>query len=138
NDRAVTELTAGSGLLAPTLFDGYRTTPESRPLRPAAFFGLDVVRRPGPGVITVFSGGFVASGPAGVSRMPTPVLPPGLNLTRTEGAGEVQTPLRGRAADRLRIGDRVWFRHAKAGEVMERFAEVALVDADGGLEVVPT
>lgn len=137
-DRAVTELTAGSGLLAPTLFDGYRPGPESRPLRPAAFFGLDVVRRPAPGVITVFSGGFVASGPAGASRMPTPVLPPGLNLTRTEGAGEVQTPLRGRTADRLRIGDRVWFRHAKAGEVMERFAEVALLGSDGDPEVVPT
>lgn len=137
-DRAITELTAGSGLLAPTLFDGYRPGPGSRRLRPAAFFGLDVVRRPAPGVVTVFSGGFVASGPAGASRMPTPVLPTGLNLTRTEGAGEVQTPLRGRAADRLRIGDRVWFRHAKAGEVMERFGEVTLLGPDAEREVVPT
>lgn len=137
-DPAVTELTAGSGLLAPTLFDGYRTPPGGRPLRPAAFFGLDVVRRPAPGVATLFSGGFIASGPVGPSRAPVPVHPAGLRLTRTEGAGEVQTPVRGRAADALTVGDRVWFRHAKAGEVMERFGEVALVGPDGHREVVPT
>jgi D-serine deaminase-like pyridoxal phosphate-dependent protein len=137
-DRAVTEVTSGSGLLAPTLFDGYRTPPGGRPLRPAAFFGLDVVRRPAPGVATLFSGGFIASGPVGPSRAPTPVHPAGLRLTRAEGAGEVQTPVRGRAADALAIGDRVWFRHAKAGEVMERFGEAALVGPDGAREVVPT
>jgi D-serine deaminase-like pyridoxal phosphate-dependent protein len=137
-DPAVTELTSGSGLLAPTLFDGYRLAPGERRLRPAAFFGLDVVRRPAPGLVTVFSGGFLASGPVGPSRTPTPVLPRGLRLTSAEGAGEVQTPLRGRAADRLAVGDRVWFRHAKAGEVMERFADAVLLAADGGREVVPT
>lgn len=126
-DPAVTELTAGSGLLAPTLFDGYRVPADGRALRPAAFLGFDVVRRPARGVVTVFSGGYIASGPVGPSRAPTPVHPPGLRLTRAEGAGEVQTPLRGRAAGGLAVGDRVWFRHAKAGEVMERFAQVALV-----------
>ncbi|GEN80411.1 type III PLP-dependent enzyme domain-containing protein [Actinotalea fermentans] len=135
-DPAVTELTAGSGLLAPTLFDGYRVPDGGRALRPAAFLGLDVVRRPAPGVVTVFSGGYIASGAVGPSRAPTPVHPPGLRLTRSEGAGEVQTPLRGRAADGLAVGDRVWFRHAKAGEVMERFAEVALVGP--ARDVVPT
>lgn len=137
-DRAVTELTSGSGLLAPTLFDGYRPGAGSSPLRPAAFLGLDVVRRPGPGLATVFSGGYVASGPAGPSRAPTPVLPAGLRLLRSEGAGEVQTPLRGRAADALAVGDRVWFRHAKAGEVMERFAEVVLLGPGEERTVVPT
>ncbi|WP_199422778.1 alanine racemase [Actinotalea solisilvae] len=137
-DPAVTELTAGSGLLAPTLFDGYRLAPGAAPLVPAAFLGLDVVRRPARGVVTAFSGGFVASGPVGPSRAPRPVLPAGLRLLRSEGAGEVQTPLRGRAADGLAVGDRVWFRHAKAGEVMERFAEVALLGPDGGVDVVPT
>lgn len=147
-DPAVTEVTAGSGLLAPTLFDGYRVPPDGRALRPAAFLGLDVVRRPAPGVVTVFGGGYVASGPVGPSRAPTPVHPPGLRLTRSEGAGEVQTPLRGRATDTLAVGDRVWFRHAKAGEVMERFAQVALVgpagsgEPDGSsgpdVDVVPT
>ncbi|WP_149203789.1 alanine racemase [Actinotalea subterranea] len=142
-DQAVTELTAGSGLLAPTLFDGYRPGRGTTPLRPAAFIGLDVVRRPAPGVVTVFSGGFIASGPPGRARSPRPVLPPGLHLSRSEGAGEVQTPLHGRAADALSIGDRVWLRHAKAGEVMERFGEVLLVGGDQGaqeaaVEAVPT
>lgn len=138
-DPAVTEVTAGSGLAAPTLFDHYRIPAGGRPLRPAVLFGLDVVRRPAPGIVTVFSGGYLASGPPGASRAPTPVLPAGLRLTRSEGAGEVQTPLRGPAADRLAIGDRVWFRHAKAGEVMERFADVVLLGpADGARAVVPT
>ena len=35
-------------------------------------------------------------------------------------------------------GDRVWLRHAKAGEMCERLAEVARVDADGTARVVPT
>lgn len=137
-DPAVTELTAGSGLLAPTLFDGYRVPEGGRRLRPAAFFALDVVRRPAPGVATVFSGGYVASGPPGPSRAPTPVDPPGLRLGRNEGAGEVQTPVFGRAADGLRVGDRVWFRHAKAGEVMERFADVVLAAPGEEPQAVPT
>lgn len=137
-DPAVTELTAGSGLFAPTLFDGYHVPDGGRPLRPAAFFALDVVRRPAPGVATVFGGGYVASGPPGPSRAPTPVHPPGLRLARAEGAGEVQTPVSGRAADRLRVGDRVWFRHAKAGELMERFADVVLTAPAGQSEITPT
>lgn len=137
-DPAVTELTAGSGLYVPTLFDGYRVPPGGRALRPAAFFALDVVRRPGPGVATLFSGGYVASGPPGASRVPTPVDPPGLRLGRSEGAGEVQTPVFGRAADGLGVGDRVWFRHAKAGELMERFGEVVLAAPGEEPRAVPT
>lgn len=140
-DETVTEITSGSGLLSPTLFDGYRLRPGEHPLRPAAFLGLDVVRRPGPGFVTAFSGGFIASGPPGRSREPRPVLPAGLRLTRTEGAGEVQSPLRGTGTRALRIGDRVWLRHAKAGEVMERFALATLVRGDGHdvvVEQVPT
>ncbi|MBO3085006.1 alanine racemase [Cellulomonas fengjieae] len=122
-DPVVTEVTAGSGLFVPTLFDAYRSfTP-----RPAAFFGLDVVRVPGPGFATVFGGGYIASGPATTSRQPRPVWPSGLALTGREGAGEVQTPLRLSGGADLRVGDRVWFRHAKSGEVMERFEQVHLV-----------
>ncbi len=134
-DPVVTEITSGSGLLSPTLFDGYRLRPGERPLRPAAFIGLDIVRRPTAGIVTAFSGGYVASGPTGRSRAPRPVLPEGLRLLGSEGAGEVQTPLRD-AGRGLRIGDRVWLRHAKAGEVMERFDEAALLEGD--VEVVPT
>jgi D-serine deaminase-like pyridoxal phosphate-dependent protein len=130
----VTELAAGSGLFAPTLFDTYR----SLDLRPAAMFALPVVRRPGPGVVTVLGGGYVASGPHGADRVPRPVLPAGLRLTAAEGAGEVQTPLRGRVADALAIGDRVYFRHAKAGELCEHFDHLLLVEDGRVVDEVPT
>ncbi|MGV3564109.1 MAG: amino acid deaminase/aldolase, partial [Nocardioides sp.] len=89
-------------------------------------------------VVTLFSGGFIASGPTGASRAPTPVWPEGLSLTRNEGAGEVQTPVQGEAARHLRIGDRVLLRPAKAGEPMERVDRMARVAADGAVTVVPT
>jgi D-serine deaminase-like pyridoxal phosphate-dependent protein len=125
-DPSVTEVAAGSGLYGPTLFDGYRTW---RPT-PAAMFALSVVRRPAPKIATVLGGGWIASGPTGVSRQPTPWMPDGLKFVGTEGAGEVQTPLTGAAADELRPGDRVWFRHAKAGELCEHVNELQLVDGD--------
>ncbi|MCM6775798.1 amino acid deaminase/aldolase [Nocardia sp. CDC159] len=131
-DPNVTEVTAGSGLYVPTLFDGYRAfTPH-----PAMFFALPVLRRPARGIATAFAGGYIASGPAGKSRIPKPVWPTGLRLIGTEAAGEVQTPLTG--AEELRIGDRVWFRHAKAGELCERFDEIHLIDTDGTRATVPT
>ena len=123
-DPAVTEVTAGSGLYGPTLFDAYRAW---RPT-PAAFFALSVVRRPAPRIATVLGGGWIASGPAETSRQPTPYLPAGLRFKPDEGPGEVQTPLLGAAADALRPGDRVWFRHAKAGELCEHVNELHLVD----------
>lgn len=133
----VTEVTAGSGLFTPGLFDGYR----SFQARPAAFFGLDVVREPAPGWVTAFAGGYAASGKAGAARLPR-LFTPGYALSGPEGAGEVQTPLRvarGLAPDgRLHTGDRVWLRHAKAGEMMERFDEVHLVRGDTIVETVPT
>ena len=122
-DRSVTELAAGSGLVAPTLFDAYR---KFRP-RPALMFALPVVRRPAPRIATLFSGGYVASGPGTPDRLPTPFRPAGLRLSRIEGAGEVQTPVLGDAADNLRIGDRVWLRHAKGGELAERLTEYHLI-----------
>lgn len=117
-----TELAAGSGFFAPALFDHYR----SLHLEPAAAFALPVVRKPAPGLATVLGGGYIASGPAGASRVPVPSWPPGLSFEASEGAGEVQTPLRGARA--LRIGDAVWFRHAKAGELCEHFTELQLVE----------
>lgn len=125
-DPAVTEVTSGSGLYGPTLFDAYRRWQPT----PAAYFALSVVRRPAPGIATVLGGGWIASGPAHPSRLPSAALPAGLRLVGTEGAGEVQTPLVGAAADRLRVGDRVWFRHAKAGELCEHVDELHLIDGD--------
>jgi len=133
-DPSVTEVTCGSGLYGPALFDGYRAW---RP-RPAAFFAQPVVRRPARGIATVLGGGWVASGPGDPSRLPTPYLPAGLRLLGGEGAGEVQTPVRGPAADRLRVGDRVWFRHAKAGELCEHVPALHLVDGDEIVGTVPT
>jgi D-serine deaminase-like pyridoxal phosphate-dependent protein len=127
-DPSLTELAAGSGLFAPTLFDGY----DALSLRPAAYFAVPVVRRPGEGMVTAYGGGYVASGPPGWSRVPSPLAEQDLALVRREGAGEVQTPLEGPGADRLSLGDRIWFRHAKAGELAERFAEFALVGGGGG------
>jgi D-serine deaminase-like pyridoxal phosphate-dependent protein len=133
-EAAVTEVTAGSGLYGPTLFDLYRAfTP-----RPAALFALPVVRRPSPDVATVLGGGYLASGAAGADRLPRPVLPAGLRLDRMEGAGEVQTPVLGPAARDLALGDRVWFRHAKAGELCERFASLHLVRGGDIVDQVPT
>ena len=130
----VTEVTAGSGLYGPTLFDSYRAfTP-----RPAAMFALPVVRRPGRGVVTALGGGYLASGPADAARLPRPYLPSGLRLDRQEGAGEVQTPLLGDAADRIAIGERVYMRHAKAGELCERFASLHLLEGDRIVDQVPT
>jgi D-serine deaminase-like pyridoxal phosphate-dependent protein len=125
SDQAVTELTAGSGLLAGHLFDGYRAFHPA----PAAAFALEVVRKPAPDVATVLGGGWIASGPPVASRQPIPVWPAGLRTAPREGAGEVQTPLRGDSARSLRVGDRVWFRHAKSGELAERVERYHLVEA---------
>jgi D-serine deaminase-like pyridoxal phosphate-dependent protein len=133
-EPAVTELAAGSGLFGPTLFDGYR---RFRP-QPAAFFALPIVRRPSRGVVTALGGGYIASGPPGADRLPVPWLPEGLRLDGQEGAGETQTPLRGSAADRLAIGDRVWMRHAKAGELCERFDRLYLIAGEQIVDEVPT
>ncbi|MFC0220870.1 amino acid deaminase/aldolase [Nocardioides zeicaulis] len=133
-DRAVTEIAAGSGLLVPGVFDHYASFEP----RPAAFFGLRVSRRPTPQVVTVHGGGLIASGPTGADRSPVPWAPPGLHLTGLEGAGEVQTPLTGHPAATLSIGDLVWFRHAKSGELFEHVRDVHLVRGEAVVDVVPS
>jgi len=133
-DRSVTELAAGSGLLGPTLFDAYtRFKP-----RPALLYALAVTRKPTPDIATLFAGGYVASGTGTKDRLPRPYLPRGLALIDMEGAGEVQTPVKGQAARALKPGDRVWMRHAKAGELAERFTHYHLVDTAGQITSVPT
>ncbi len=134
SEPAVTELTAGSGLLAGHLFDGYRSFQPA----PAAAFALEVVRKPAPDIVTVLGGGWVASGPPAPSRQPLPVWPPRLRMLGREGAGEVQTPLQGDAARRLGVGDRVWFRHAKSGELAERVDRYHLVEGDRVVGDAPT
>ena len=133
-DPVPTEIAAGSGLLVPTLFDHYKSFEP----RPASYLGLPVVRRPAPGMVTVHGGGIVASGPAGADRLPTPWAPAGLSLIGLEGAGEVQTPITGEPADRLEIGDLVWFRPAKSGEPFEHAQTVHLLSGSEFVDSVPT
>src|SRR6478609_6705465 len=133
-EDAVTEVAAGSGLYCPVLFDGYRAFRS----RPAAFFALPVTRRPAPGIVTVAGGGWTASGPPGKDRLPVPTYPAGLSWLPAEGTGEVQTPLRGPGTASLHVGDRVWFRHAKAGEVCEHVNELHTLAGDRLTGVLPT
>jgi D-serine deaminase-like pyridoxal phosphate-dependent protein len=133
-EPAVSEIAAGSGLYGPTLFDAYRAFAP----RPAALFALPIVRKPSRSLATALGGGYLASGLGDATRLPRPHLPTGLRLDSQEGAGEVQTPLLGAPARDLAVGDRVWLRHAKAGELCERFDHLYLLAGDELVEVVPT
>jgi len=133
-EDAVTEIAAGSGFYAPTLFDTYSRFS----LTPAAGYALPIVRKPSPAIATALGGGYLASGSGDPSRVPSPWLPAGLKLDPEEGAGEVQTPLSGTPARDLRVGDRVYMRHAKAGELCERFDALHLVEGEEIVDVVPT
>lgn len=133
-ESALTEVTAGSGFLGSHLFDYF----EDLSVRPAAFFALQVVRHPAPGMITCHGGGYIASGEPGPDRAPVPWLPSGLSLMRFEGAGEVQTPLRLSKGADLPLGAPIFFRHAKAGELAEHFTEYLLIDGDRIVDRAPT
>jgi len=133
-EASVTEVTAGSGFYASTLFDRYSAFEQA----PAAMFALPVVRRPRADTVTLLGGGYIASGAAGKDRLPQPYLPAGLSLDGLEGAGEVQTPVKGAAARSLRVGDNVYLRHAKAGELCERFDTLHLFEGGELVDEVPT
>jgi D-serine deaminase-like pyridoxal phosphate-dependent protein len=121
----VTEITVGSGFYSPALFDYY----SSFRYQPAAGFAIEVVRRPRSDIVTCAGGGYVASGAAGADKLPVPYLPEGLRLLPLEGAGEVQTPLQHSGRTQLAVGDPVFFRHAKAGELCERFQKLHAVSS---------
>ncbi len=134
-DPSVTEVTAGSAFFAPGLFQHFHDVH----FHPAALFALQVVRAPAPGMVTCQGGGYIASGQIGLDKQPRPVLPPGLRYIGVEGAGEVQTPLRLPAdAPPLAIGDPVFFQHAKAGELCERFNHLLLIQNGRIVDQVPT
>jgi D-serine deaminase-like pyridoxal phosphate-dependent protein len=134
-EDVVTEVTVGSGFYCPHLFSYYR----GLALSPAAFFALQVVRRPRPEMVTCLGGGYIASGGAGRDRLPIVHFPSGATLTEREGAGEVQTPVRlPPGGPNIALGDPIIFRHAKAGELMEHFTEVLLVREGRIVDRVPT
>ncbi|MDB5985914.1 MAG: hypothetical protein JWR16_967 [Nevskia sp.] len=122
-DPSVTEIAAGSGLYSPGLFDHF----EQFHNPPALCFALQVVRQPTPDIVTCGGGGYIASGPAGADRLPRPYLPAGMQLIAQEGAGEVQTPVVLPAGVQIKIGEPLFFRHAKAGELAERFEQLLLL-----------
>ena len=131
----VDELSAGSGFYAPTLFDNYRSL--------AARAGRVLLRCRSSGARSAASPPCSAAATRRRARpaptgCPSPTCPGGLRLDRQEGAGEVQTPVMGAAAYRLRIGDRVYLRHAKAGELCERFDSLYLIEGDSIVDQVPT
>ena len=134
-ESALTEVTAGSGFVDSHLFDYYR----GLSLRPAIGFALQVVRRPGgERIVTCQGGGYVASGEAGPDRLPRPWLPSAMTLFKTEGTGEVQTPVTLPRGWDVALGDPLFFRHAKAGELAEHCREYLFVRGDRVVERVPT
>jgi len=133
-DSSVTDIAAGSGFFGGHLFDNYSGFHPA----PAAAFALSVVRKPTAATATLLGGGWIASGPPGGDRMPRLVWPEGLSLVPREMAGEVQSPATGAAAGTLRVGDRVWLRHTKSGELSEHVNEFALVHDGTVVDMLPT
>jgi D-serine deaminase-like pyridoxal phosphate-dependent protein len=130
-ESAVSEVTVGSAFLAPALFDHYA---DFR-FQPACGFALEVTRHSHAKTWTCLAGGYIASG-TGTDRAPVPYLPEGLKLLPNEGAGEVQTPIHSETP--LELGQQIFFRHAKAGELMERFKKIHLIRGDKVVDVVAT
>jgi D-serine deaminase-like pyridoxal phosphate-dependent protein len=134
-DEAVTEVTVGSGFYASGLFHHFKEVK----YQPSAFFALQVVRVPKPGMVTCLGGGYIASGPTDASKAPLPVMPVGMEYLPLEGAGEVQTPLQlAPGTPEISLGDPVFFQHAKAGELCERFNELYLIHVGEIVDVVKT
>jgi D-serine deaminase-like pyridoxal phosphate-dependent protein len=133
-DGAVTEITVGSAFFGPAFFDGYRQLQ----YKPAAGFAIEITRLPEPGIYTCQGGGYVASGSGGPERLPVPYLPEGAELLALEGAGEVQTPVRYGGHVDIGLGDPILMRHAKAGELCERFNALTLVSEGAIIDEAPT
>jgi len=133
-EEAVSEVTVGSGFYNSHLFDNYQQFKH----QPAAGFACAINRMPKEHIYTCSGGGYIASGSAEPLKLPKPYLPEGMQLLKNEGAGEVQTPVSYRGREPLAIGDPVFFRHSKAGELCERFNELHLLRNGVIEDVVPT
>lgn len=122
-ENCVTEIAVGSGFFTPTLFDNYGGFKH----QPSAGYAIEIVRQPQPNIFTCLGGGYVASGALGIDKIPSPFLPEGAALTTNEMAGEVQTPIIYKGKENLKIGDPIFMRHSKAGELCERFNHLLLL-----------
>lgn len=123
-EEVVSEITVGSGFYNSHLFDYY----SKFSLQPAAGFAIQITRKPKAKVYTCLGGGYIASGGIEPIKAPLPYLPKGAKLTDLEGAGEVQTPIEYKGKEKLQIGDPIFLRHSKAGELCERFNELYLIE----------
>ncbi|GHO42721.1 amino acid deaminase/aldolase [Ktedonospora formicarum] len=133
-EAAVTEVTVGSGFYSPTLFDNFHAFR----YQPAAGYAIEIVRQPRSHIYTCQGGGYTASGAVGADKQAQPYLPQGTKLDALEGAGEVQTPIHYQGKLDLHLGDPIFMRHAKAGELCERFTHLLLVQAGAIVDEVPT
>ena len=149
-NAVLSEVTIGSGFFQPHLFDHYQQNQMmiekyGSTFTPSCYFALPIVRISDPDQwITCSGGGYVASGRPGWDKVPIPVYPIGLTLNDSEGTGEVQTPLTINPKRRLQImnqiqNDRiVYFRHAKGGELSERFNHFLLIRDGELVEIAKT
>ena len=127
-EEAVTEVTAGSGFYAPALFDHYsRFTPHPRRRLRAADRAQARRRRSRPRSAAATSP--PAAGDAGAAAGPLAAAGPAARRRggRRRGADAAARRRRRRACA---IGDRVYLRHAKAGELCERFDALHLVEGE--------
>ena len=136
---SLTEITVGSAFFQPHLFDHYQQNQlminkSNYSLTPSCYFALPIVRISDQNQwITCLGGGYVASGKPGWDKIPIPVYPKGLTVSHDEGTGEVQTPLQihpktdQQTLELLKNNGIVYFRHAKGGELAERFTHFLLV-----------
>ena len=132
-DPSISEVTVGSGFFHSHLFDGYNDLLSSASL----FFGLPVTRKPNDQTVTCLGGGYIASGEVGRDKLPKIIYPKGLSYIPNEMAGEVQTPLKSKNHT-LNIGDNVYFRPAKSGEICERFMEIQMLKNGEVVDIAKT
>ncbi len=129
----ITEVTVGSGFFAPALFDWYAGFHHL----PAVGYAIEITRKPTADIYTCHGGGYVASG-VGKDKMPRPYLPEGAELLPLEGAGEVQTPIKYNGPEKLSLGDPIFMRYSKAGEMCERFNSLLAISDGTVVEELPT
>lgn len=134
NEPHVTEITVGSGFYSSSLFDNYQAFKH----QPSAGYAVEIVRQPKPDTYTCHGGGYVASGGIGTDKQPVIWSPQGATLTDLEGAGEVQTPVIYAGTEALNLGDPIFMRHSKAGELCERFNTLLLVRDNQIVDEIPT